>query len=223
MRALLAGAALLSVALAYIPGAHLALYPLRLFVTFVHEGGHALATVLTGGQVQYVTVSPDGSGLTMSLGGIFALISMAGYVGATAFGAFCLQLSRRHHGGRHGLVLLAATIFLITGLWVSPIGAGFFAFVSGIVMGAALLFCARSLSDRTAAFLLAFLAVQLSLNAIFDLRNLFWMTTQTAADNDAVFMARAYGLTPWFWASLWALISGGIFFAGLRAWWRATK
>jgi len=222
-RALLAGATLLSVALWYLPIAEFALYPLRLFVTFVHEGGHALVTVLTAGHVGYVTIAPDGSGLTMSQGGLFAFISMAGYVGATAFGAFCLHLSRRKDGGRQGLVLLAVTVLLITGLWINPVGAGFFGFVSGVAIGLALIGAARGLPEKGAAFLLAFLAVQLSLNAIFDLRNLLWMTTQTAAKNDAVFMTEAYGLTPWFWALLWAGISGAILAASLRAWWRATK
>src|SRR5262249_27560459 len=120
MRALLAGAALLSVALWYIPGAHLALYPIRLFVTFIHEGGHALMTLVTGGHVQFITVAPDTSGLTMSAGGLQGLIYMAGYVGATAFGALCLQLSRRRSGGKRGLYLLAGVVLAITLLWISP-------------------------------------------------------------------------------------------------------
>jgi hypothetical protein len=222
-RLTLAVALVVSMALWYIPVAHFALYPIRLFMTFIHEGGHALVTVLTGGHVNYVTVAPDGSGLTLSAGGLFALISMAGYIGATAYGAFCLQLSHRRNGGRQGLVLLAASILLITGFWVNPIGAGFFTFVTGAIIGVALLAAARKLPERQAAFLLSFLAIQLALNAIVDLRTLLWLTSQTHADNDAVFMAQAYGLAPWFWSFLWAAISGVILAVGLRAWWRATK
>lgn len=223
VRGLLALAVLATVALWYIPGAHVALYPIRLFVTFIHEGGHALVTVLTGGQVDRVAIAPDGSGVTWSADGIFALISMAGYVGATAYGAGCLHLSRLRNGGKKGLVLLAATVLLITALWVKPIGEGFFAFASGLVIGITLLAAARALPERWAMFLLSFLAVQLSLNAIFDLRTLLWLTTQTNADNDAVFMARAYGLAPWFWSLLWGAISGAILAVSLRHWWRATK
>ena len=46
----------------YLPLIGYLTYPLRIFATFIHEGGHALATVLTGNAVQSLSVSPDGSG-----------------------------------------------------------------------------------------------------------------------------------------------------------------
>jgi hypothetical protein len=222
-RALLATAALVSVALWFVPFAQYLLYPIRIFVTLIHEGGHAVATVLTGGSVAWITVDPDTSGLTQSLGGVFGLIAMAGYVGATAFGAFCLQLSRSRRGARSGLVLLGAITLLVTGLWVRPFGPGYFAFISGAAIGIGLIAASRKLSEQAAAFLLSLLSVQLCLNAIFDLRGLIYLTTSTAARNDAVFMTREYGFTPWFWAFLWAGISLVILGAGLRAWWRGTR
>ena len=42
------------------------------------------------------------------------------------------------------------------------------------------------------------------------MRDLIWLTTNTSSDNDAVFMARAFGLTPWFWCSLWAVGAAAI-------------
>ena len=42
---------LLWVASWYIPLVGYVVYPLRLFATFIHEGGHALATILTGNSV----------------------------------------------------------------------------------------------------------------------------------------------------------------------------
>ncbi len=46
-----------------------ALYPLRIFVVFVHETGHALASVLTGGQVLTMVVTPRDSGYVQYMGG----------------------------------------------------------------------------------------------------------------------------------------------------------
>ena len=81
----------------YIPLLSYLTYPLRIFATFIHEGGHALATVLTGNSVQSLSVSPDGSGEVYSLGsGLLSglLISSAGYLGTTAFGVGLLAWMR---------------------------------------------------------------------------------------------------------------------------------
>ena len=44
--------------------------PIRLLTVVFHELGHALACIATGGTVHAVVVHPDGSGLTLSQGGI---------------------------------------------------------------------------------------------------------------------------------------------------------
>src|SRR3954462_12171697 len=93
-------AAALSIALWFVPYASLLTYPFQLFVTFIHEGGHALAAVLTGNSVRSLSVAIDTSGLTETLtsaeGGFFSrmLISSAGYIGAISFGALLLWLVR---------------------------------------------------------------------------------------------------------------------------------
>src|ERR1044071_2305533 len=81
----------ISVALWFIPFAWVLTYPFQLFVTFIHEGGHALAAVLTGNSVQSLSVAIDTSGLTETItpaeGSFFSrmLISSAGYLGAISF------------------------------------------------------------------------------------------------------------------------------------------
>src|SRR5918998_3772208 len=110
----------LTLALWFIPFASVLTYPFRLFVTFIHEGGHALAAVLTGNSVQSLSVSFDTSGLTETLvapGGFFSrfFISSAGYLGAIAFGALLLWLIRHRFKAR---VLLAGSALLIAALTV---------------------------------------------------------------------------------------------------------
>jgi len=55
-------AAILSIALWFIPFAEVLSYPFRIFVTFIHEGGHALAALVTGNSVQSLSVAMNGSG-----------------------------------------------------------------------------------------------------------------------------------------------------------------
>ncbi|HEX8335855.1 MAG TPA: M50 family metallopeptidase, partial [Pyrinomonadaceae bacterium] len=110
----------LSLCLWFLPYAELLAYPFRIFVTFIHEGGHALAAFVTGNSVHGLTVSSDGSGLVYATDtGLFSslFISSAGYLGAMTFGALLLWLVRLRVkakvvlGGSGVLVLLLATFF----------------------------------------------------------------------------------------------------------------
>ena len=219
-RRLLAAATAASLILWFVPGAELITYPLRLFSTLVHEGGHALATVLTGGSVQQIWLEPNTSGLTISRGGFAPLIYSGGYLGTAAIGAAALLLSRKKGTGKRGAILIAASVLVVTLLWIHPWSRGAFGFAAGLGIAGIVFLAARLLSEPAAQFLTSFLAVQLSLNALYDVRDLLYMTTRTAADNDAVFMAQAFGLWPWFWAAAWALGAAVILGATLRAYWR---
>src|SRR5919109_753500 len=72
-----------------------ALYPLKIFVVFIHETGHALATVLTGGRVVSMVVTPWESGYVQAIGGTPVLMASAGYIGSALFGGVMLLLSGR--------------------------------------------------------------------------------------------------------------------------------
>src|SRR5712691_10677074 len=90
-------AAALSIALWFIPFAEVLTYPFRIFVTFIHEGGHALAALVTGISVQSLGVAMEASGETyLTQGGCFSqvLVASAGYLGSMAFGALLLVLIR---------------------------------------------------------------------------------------------------------------------------------
>lgn len=64
----------------------LILYPVTLLVTFLHELGHALGALLTGGTVEGLQIAPDGSGYTTTRGGNAAIILMGGYLGSAVLG-----------------------------------------------------------------------------------------------------------------------------------------
>src|SRR5260370_9578533 len=84
---LLTGVAL-SIVLWFVPFGGIISFPFRLFVTFIHEGGHALAALVTGNSVQSLSVSLDGSGETYTTnGGMLAqmLVSSACYIAALTF------------------------------------------------------------------------------------------------------------------------------------------
>jgi hypothetical protein len=53
-------------------------------------------------------------------------------------------------------------------------------------------------------FLLSFLAIQVALNAVYDLRVLFLIE---GGRSDAATMARLFVLPAWFWATTWMVVS----------------
>ena len=71
---------------------NLVLYPVVLMVTFLHEFGHALGALLTGGNVLELVINTDGSGYTKSQGGSAAIILMGGYLGSAILGNIMLYI-----------------------------------------------------------------------------------------------------------------------------------
>lgn len=214
---LLLGACALTIALWFVPYAGLATYPIRILGTFLHEGGHALAALLTGGFVNGMAIQPDGSGVTFSSGGSRLAILPAGYLGAAAYGALLLALARRGWDGRRLLLATGALIGLLTLGLVRPWN-NLFGFVWGLFIAAALAGGARFLAPRTAAWVAAFLGVQCALNALWDLRSLLYLSLGIATPvgggvSDAAQMARLTLIPAPVWAVLWTVLSLALLWA----------
>jgi hypothetical protein len=222
-------AATISVLLWFIPYAEILAYPFRIFVTFIHEGGHAIAALLTGNSVSSLSVAANTSGETYTTqGGLISqvLISSAGYVGSMAFGALLLILIRKSVAAR---LVLAGSAILVFGLTMiyglfKPLFSGVgwsgipFTLVAGLLISVSLFLVARFASAKVASFFVSFLAVQCVLNALFDLKTVFFLSSPFAlpVHTDAVNMANATGIPSLFWAILWIGLALGILWFAMR-------
>lgn len=182
------------------------LYPFRLFVTYIHEAGHGLAAILTGGQFIRFEVFADGAGQAVTAGGSRALILPAGYLGAALFGAVLFALVNRLRQTRAiafvlGILLLAFS--LLFGRF-SPV-----ALLVGIAFGAVLIGLAYKANREINALVLTVLALLTGLNAVLDLY--FLVGSSDAAmgsvrNDAAAFSAEVFPLVPpAIWALVWAL------------------
>ncbi|HEX8736488.1 MAG TPA: M50 family metallopeptidase [Pyrinomonadaceae bacterium] len=224
----------ITIALWFIPYAEWLVYPVRLFVTFIHEGSHALMALLTGGSVHSLTVSANGEGVVWSASSswISALLtSSAGYLGTTFFGVLLLFLIRRAISARVVLYGLGGFIALMTlvfgfivplfnifGGQVTLASIGFTT-LAGAGLAAAMLAIARFAGPQTANFAVAFLAVQLVLNALSDLKTLFFLNAPFVGSDiqtDAMNMQNATGLPAVAWILIWILLSVVMISVGLR-------
>lgn len=204
-------AAAVSLAISLTPWSFL-LYPFKLFTTWIHECGHAVAAILVGGQVSWITIAPDTSGLTQSLVPADrvsrGIVASAGYLGSAVVGCLLMAATRVRRSAHLILLGIAALMLLTLALWVRNLfGAG-----ALLVGGTTLLLIARRDLGPAARFVLSLLAIQVALNAVYDIRVLFLLD---GGRSDAVTMAELFLMPPWLWAGLWMAMAVGLLGATL--------
>jgi hypothetical protein len=188
--------------------------PFNLFVTYVHEAGHALAALVTGGRVIGFVVSADGSGLATTAGGSRAIILPAGYLGAAAFGSLLFFFANRT--SRYAEILafvLGAAMVIFTVMFARPDETGNpLALILGVGFGAALMFIGAKAQAWVVLLCLNVLAVMTALNAVLDLYFLVQYADvgrRGAVVNDAAAFSRDVMpiLPPSFVAFVWAVLA----------------
>jgi hypothetical protein len=105
--AILVAAALLFVVAHYVPFGDVALYPLTLFTTWVHEMGHGLTALVLGGRFDSLDIYGNAGGLahaSASPGWPDALVAAGGLLAPPLVGAAILATV---HGPRRSRILLA--------------------------------------------------------------------------------------------------------------------
>ena len=222
-------AATISVVLWFIPYAEVLTYPFRIFVTFIHEGGHAIAALLTGNSVSSLSVAMNASGETYTTqGGLISqmVISSAGYVGSMVFGALLLVMIRKAVAARIVLLCCSVLIFGLTMIYglFKPVFSGTswsgipFTLAAGVILSVGLFLIARFATARVATFFVSFLAVQCVLNALTDLKTVFFLSSPFApsVSTDAVNMAQATGIPAILWAGVWIAVALGILWFAMR-------
>jgi hypothetical protein len=207
-----------------VPALDFITYPLRLFVTFIHEAGHGLAALITGGRFLTFEIFRDGSGVATTAGGSPLLVLPAGYLGTALFGSILFYLANRLPYPKIIAGVLGVSVLLIA---LRFGGLFSIAGVVGIVMGVLLIALAwRGHADLT-LLVLNVLAVIVGLNAVLDLFFLVNNSSISAGQvrNDAAaFQAAIAPLIPAFiWAGLWALTAAGmlgaaIYFSLIKGW-----
>ncbi len=213
-------ALLVLVVLMNVPYGEYALYPFKLFSTWVHEMSHGIAALLLGGEFESLKVYSDGSGLAYTRRPDTRLatsfVASAGYVGTALMGMVLLLARRLPRVGRIGTSVLGVAMILSVGLFVRNLfGVG-----AICVIGAALLAVGWKAKDEIADLVFAFLAATCSLNAITSIRTLFStnlvVNGESVGRSDATTVADALLLPSWFWAGAWMLLAVVVTAAGLR-------
>lgn len=211
------GVAVLAVVLSQQPILQIFFTPLTQFSTMVHEMGHAVATILTGGTVHSMTIVPDGQGhggLTNGSGGIAFIISQAGYLGTAIFGCFLVYLSQFPKLSKSFLIAigvivgLASIFFMGQGIFSMNFVQALFSVLWGLAMAAGLIYSGWKLKHNYANFVLLFLAIFTAMDSVRSIMNVFYAIIYGVnVTSDATHMEQMFFLPAIFWSLLWGFLS----------------
>lgn len=177
--------------------------PLVYLNTHVHELGHAVTAIITGGSVQYILVNADGSGLAPVSGGFLPLIAAAGYVGSSVVGGALIAAGARIGSAQKALQLFTALlaismVFFVRGDWVGVL--------SGVAWLVALAALSSSKHEGWVRGAVTFLGIQLALTSLQAFAVL-WGANVLNAHSDAEIMERTTGLPAVVWSLFWLALS----------------
>jgi len=178
------------------------IYPIKIFVVFLHEISHGFAALATGGTIQRITLSPLEGGACYCAGGNAFLTLSAGYLGSLLWGFLILEAAARS-GSRVPRITqaLGIGVMLLTLLYVR----GFFGFGFGIVFGGALAFAAPRLSVDWNRALLNVLGLTSALYAVLDIKS--DVLDRPHLPSDAAMLATLTGVPTLLWGVLWSAIA----------------
>jgi hypothetical protein len=181
--------------------------------TMIHEFGHALLTLVLSGDVRYIHLYEDHSGVTLSAvkeGWRLIPVALSGYVTASLF-AVLLFYMVRHDMHRTGLLIITAVAFLSLALFVrNAYGIQWLIGFIGINVFF-LLFPVRWLRAGYVLFL-AFLSLTESVTSAVTIAVMSWLEPGRAGD--ATQLARMTGIVAPVWGGLFALFA---LWAAMRA------
>jgi hypothetical protein len=230
-RPLLISAAAFTLALILwnVPQLDFLMYPLRLFVTFIHETGHGLAAMISGGRFVGFQVFESGAGVATTVGGSRALILPAGYLGAALFGAALFYIAHTVRNSRLVSLALGVGLALVTILYTGLLTGNFsfVAFFVGLIGAGLLIWLGRRGSQDANLLVLNLLAIITGLNAVLDL--LFLVGNSGVGigqvrNDAAAFSANVAPILPGsVWAAIWALLAvlllgAAVYYSIIRRW-----
>ena len=189
------------------------MYPFKLITIYIHEMGHALAGIATGGKFEGIEVHPNEGGVCHLRGGSMWLVLPAGYLGSSVAGAALILFSNSPLMAKiASVVLIAALLFSLPkakSMLTVAISIGF----SALLLGAWWL-----QKGVLLPYLIAFVGTMSSMYAIYDIYD--DTIRRNVPESDASKMAKMTGIPAVAWGVIWFLFSclllAGVLYLSVR-------
>lgn len=183
-------------------------YPLKIFVVFMHELSHGLAAIATGGRIKEIVVVSQQGGHTVTIGGSRFWTLTAGYLGSLVWGGLILILAARTHLDKLLNILIGLGMILVSIFYVR----NGFGLIFGIGFGGTLIVVGRFLSEPINDWLLRTIGLTSCLYAVLDIKS--DVLDRAYLRSDAQMLAELTYIPTIVWGVLWITIAlvGALFF-----------
>ena len=142
-------------------------YPLKIFVVFMHEVSHGLAAVATGGSIKEIQIVAQEGGHAITAGGSRFWTLTAGYLGSLVWGGLILILAARTQLRKLISAVIGIGMILISVFYLRNT----FGFLFGVGFGAVLILVGRFLPESVNEWLLRVIGLTSCLYAILDIKS----------------------------------------------------
>jgi len=176
-------------------------WPLRMLIVFLHEASHALAAILTGGEVLNLSLSPLEGGSVLSRGGNGFIIASAGYLGSLLLGSSLFLLALRTKADRLIVALLGASMVGLSLFYVRELFPLMFCLGGAVI----LLLSSKFLGETINDLILRIIGLTSMVYVPYDI---FSDTlARPHLRSDARILAENYGGTTLMWGVIWLIAS----------------
>ena len=192
-------------------------YPVKLFVVMLHEISHGIASVLTGGRIDAIDITPMQGGVCQCGGGSAFLTLSAGYLGSLLWGGLMIWGAVKL--GRRAEWLTAAIGVLVASITVLYIRQPF-ALTFGLAFGAALVAIGLKVGTAANRAVLMGLGMTSTLYAVLDIKS--DIIDRPEVLSDARMLSELTAVPTVAWGMIWIALALA-FCAFLFRWaWRET-
>lgn len=177
------------------------MYPIKLFTVLLHEIGHALATLITGGRVIEIRVNRKCSGYTLVQGGNYPISFNAGYLGSLLFGFLIFYFTYTSYS-EFILGVVGVLIVVIALLWVRNVFSIIFTL---IIAGAFILFSVTA-PKAVLEFVTRFVGMCVMLHSFLQINN-HSEVMKYKRKTDATDLETITKFPAWAWVWFWRIVS----------------
>ncbi|HAE37344.1 MAG TPA: hypothetical protein DCG57_01760 [Candidatus Riflebacteria bacterium] len=178
------------------------LLPIKYLTVFFHELSHALAAVLTGGEVVHIEINSNQGGLAVTRGGWRFIVLSAGYLGSLLWGSLILLAAAKTRQDQHITAGLGILLLLVTAIWVRNLEGVIICALTGF----GLLGIAAYSTEKVCDQFLKFLGLTSCFYVLFDIKD--DLIDRSISVSDAYRISEMLHVPDWLVGVVWLVIAG---------------